>query len=886
LTQTKWPYPEEVLMIPRYFKQFLAVALMLIGAIVTQQPLYAQCIPPPSGMTTWWPLDEAAGPTANDIAAGGVNNAGTWMNSPVPVAGEVGGALTFSGSNSVDVPDHSELNFGTGDFSIDLWIKTTNSSGTRTILDKRTSSGPNPTGYLLFLVNGNLSSQIGDGTGYNNCVTTGFVADGNWHHVALTVDRNNSSGWRHYVDGNILGTIGNPTGYQGSLTNTAPLVMARNLLTPSQSFAGTLDEISLFNRVLDSLEIRSIWAAGSFGKCKETCHATGDANNDGIPLSVGDMSYLVGFINFCGPAPAVLYSCDLNGDGYVNSADLQLYVDYFTYGLSVFAPYGGYPVLCPCNPIPAPVPDTVNIFGLEHTSLGTACLETVENTLKATRLGSSGEDGLAVDLEDRYTIWEGEMEDPDADSSLAVGASLQLDFYGVVGGESDQHQGYWRLTKVDDEEWELNFDFAADLYTVEAYNGSRLVFYREGVEAQYLCTSRAFVPHLRWPWYWGKSGWNRWVRRHESGRWKADSELLVERYEYGRYADSGTFNWESQGIHDLTITHIAIIPETPHAGTIPLSSVSVSGRDIYSLSIVSESAGLSYRGIACTNLGNASLEVVDTTLVVHKVGSSGNDGLLIDTRGADGWNASCLNVDSTGTATVGAFVSMTLNGIDTSGSPEALATVMVRMAPSQLEVSADYSPLGCDTFSIEVYDGSQLVAEVTGLTGSAPLATMAAGNWALDWHKVPFPSGSPESSVYFKMDVTWIDAPGGPVFITVPGAGTFQGDRLRVIGMLPQEKPKRDTVKSIVIRAKDLNHIIFTSMSLVFTSVPGDANGDAAVNISDAVYLIAYIFAGGLPPNPLLAGDANCDSAVNISDAVYLIAYIFVGGAAPCAAGK
>jgi hypothetical protein len=64
----------------------------------------------------------------------------------------------------------------------------------------------------------------------------------------------------------------------------------------------------------------------------------------------------------------------------------------------------------------------------------------------------------------------------------------------------------------------------------------------------------------------------------------------------------------------------------------------------------------------------------------------------------------------------------------------------------------------------------------------------------------------------------------------------------------------------------------------------GDANNDAAVDISDAVYLIAYIFSGGLAPNPLLAGDSNCDSTVDISDVVYLIAYIFSGGSAPCSA--
>jgi len=61
----------------------------------------------------------------------------------------------------------------------------------------------------------------------------------------------------------------------------------------------------------------------------------------------------------------------------------------------------------------------------------------------------------------------------------------------------------------------------------------------------------------------------------------------------------------------------------------------------------------------------------------------------------------------------------------------------------------------------------------------------------------------------------------------------------------------------------------------------GDANGDGSINISDAVFLIQYIFAGGPAPNPLCRGDANGDGSVNISDAVYLIQYIFAGGPAP-----
>jgi hypothetical protein len=60
-----------------------------------------------------------------------------------------------------------------------------------------------------------------------------------------------------------------------------------------------------------------------------------------------------------------------------------------------------------------------------------------------------------------------------------------------------------------------------------------------------------------------------------------------------------------------------------------------------------------------------------------------------------------------------------------------------------------------------------------------------------------------------------------------------------------------------------------------------DANGDGAVNVGDAVYLIAYIFNSGPEPDPVCAGDANGDYQLNVGDAVYLIAYIFNNGAAP-----
>ena len=62
----------------------------------------------------------------------------------------------------------------------------------------------------------------------------------------------------------------------------------------------------------------------------------------------------------------------------------------------------------------------------------------------------------------------------------------------------------------------------------------------------------------------------------------------------------------------------------------------------------------------------------------------------------------------------------------------------------------------------------------------------------------------------------------------------------------------------------------------------GDANSDEIVNVSDAVYIINYVFVGGDPPDPFWSGDANCDGVCNVSDAVWIINYVFVGGNDPC----
>jgi hypothetical protein len=61
-----------------------------------------------------------------------------------------------------------------------------------------------------------------------------------------------------------------------------------------------------------------------------------------------------------------------------------------------------------------------------------------------------------------------------------------------------------------------------------------------------------------------------------------------------------------------------------------------------------------------------------------------------------------------------------------------------------------------------------------------------------------------------------------------------------------------------------------------------DPNGDGAIDISDQVYLIAYVFCGGPKPMPFVTGDINRDLVIDVSDIVYLGEVIFRGLAPLC----
>lgn len=77
---------------------------------------------------------------------------------------------------------------------------------------------------------------------------------------------------------------------------------------------------------------------------------------------------------------------------------------------------------------------------------------------------------------------------------------------------------------------------------------------------------------------------------------------------------------------------------------------------------------------------------------------------------------------------------------------------------------------------------------------------------------------------------------------------------------------------------QDSMKVSFTVAGAPAVCLPGDSNGDASVDISDAVFTLLHLFSGGTAPGCLRQADANSDGDVDVSDAIYLLGYLFQGG--------
>ena len=200
------------------------------------------------GLVAWYPFDG----NASDMSGNG--NHGTVYGASF-VVDRNGKALEFDASNNnyAEIPHVSQYNFGTGEFSVNLWVKGKGDYGALFIK----SSNPNSPyeGITLFLsvTPGKLSAR----TSYNNKFpTVRSDLDNNlWHSINFSRKGNQL---KVYVDG-----IFDSSSTDDSLTdvtNSAPIILGANHIDRTkQNFDGSIDDIRIYNRALSADEISVLY---------------------------------------------------------------------------------------------------------------------------------------------------------------------------------------------------------------------------------------------------------------------------------------------------------------------------------------------------------------------------------------------------------------------------------------------------------------------------------------------------------------------------------------------------------------------------------------------------------------------------------------------------
>jgi subtilase family serine protease len=266
------------------------------------------CSPLPSGAVGWW---KAEG-NADDVL--GVNN-GVLQNGATFSSGLIGQAFSFDG-----VDDYVSINRSIqDDFTIEFWLNTTQIVGTdsgqwyegRGLVDGEVQTVTNDFGVTL--KNGKVLFGVGNP---DVTIRSGFVADGNWHHVAATRLRSTGQ-MKLYIDGIQVASANAGT---QSLT-TPPRITLGQVQVDGNRFQGKLDEVSIYDRPLSPTEIQSIFNAGNLGKCASTAScATTPPNLVAWWQAEGNASDSIGSHN--GTLQNVTFAAGKVGQGFkLNQSD-------------------------------------------------------------------------------------------------------------------------------------------------------------------------------------------------------------------------------------------------------------------------------------------------------------------------------------------------------------------------------------------------------------------------------------------------------------------------------------------------------------------------------------------------------------------------------------
>ena len=185
---------------------------------------------------------------------------GGWAFSQAPNQPGAGNCLSFNTTTqTVNVGQVNNIgNSSSSIFSTEQWVMFNNVNATQFVIS-RYYGGPSSGifgWYINMLTTGQIelhfnNSQIGN----TSTIYTGIVAN-RWYHIATTYNGTTGS---LYIDGNLVGTCGNPGGGTngnyvaiGSLSNTYCYNCGGSLYTIN----GQIDEVRIWNTALTQTQIR------------------------------------------------------------------------------------------------------------------------------------------------------------------------------------------------------------------------------------------------------------------------------------------------------------------------------------------------------------------------------------------------------------------------------------------------------------------------------------------------------------------------------------------------------------------------------------------------------------------------------------------------------
>ena len=138
--------------------------------------------------------------------------------------------------------------------------------------------GPDRGTHFAFDASGRFIVNLNDETGWSNFTSSGSVNDNQWHMLCATVDRD--SELSIYIDGSPDISY-NPSGRDGDLSTNGSVFIGGHKFSPSSHFHGVLDDLRMYEGVIDPVRIELLYQAGLEGAlCPEQASTVDDEGGE------------------------------------------------------------------------------------------------------------------------------------------------------------------------------------------------------------------------------------------------------------------------------------------------------------------------------------------------------------------------------------------------------------------------------------------------------------------------------------------------------------------------------------------------------------------------------------------------------------------------------